>query len=43
MFVSSLVNLAIRQLVPDGEAWLPVKTEHDFGHGGRWRRMRIAT
>jgi hypothetical protein len=42
-FVARLSDLAIRLLVPDGEAWLPVKTAPDFGHGGRWRRMYIAT
>jgi hypothetical protein len=34
LFVASLPDLAIRHLAPDGEAWLPVKTESDFGHGG---------
>jgi hypothetical protein len=40
-FVARLPDLLIRHLVPDGEA--PVKTEPDFGHGGQWRRLRVAT
>jgi hypothetical protein len=42
-FVARLQDLLIRHLVPDGEAGLPVKTEPDFGLGGRWRRLRVAT
>jgi hypothetical protein len=34
MFVASFADLVIRQFVPDGEAWLPMNTEPDFGHGG---------
>jgi hypothetical protein len=33
--VASLADLAIRHLVSDGEAWMLVKIEPDFGHGGR--------
>jgi hypothetical protein len=41
-FVARLPDLVIRHLVPDGEAWLPVKIEPYFGHGGRWRRLCVA-
>jgi hypothetical protein len=41
--VARLPDLAICHLVPDGEAWLPVKTEPDFGHGQWWRCLRVAT
>ena len=30
-------------LVPDGEAWLPVKTGLDCSLGGRWRRLFVAS
>jgi hypothetical protein len=42
-FVTRLPDLLICYLVPDGEAGLPVKTEADFGLGGRWRRLCVAT
>jgi hypothetical protein len=42
-FVARLLDFAICHLIPGGEEWLPVKTEPDFGHGGRWRRLRVAT
>jgi hypothetical protein len=32
-FVASFVDLLIPHLGPDGEVWLLVKTEPDFGHG----------
>ena len=41
--MARLAGSAARQLVPDGEAWLPVKTGPDFGHGGRWRCLFVAT
>jgi hypothetical protein len=41
-FCARLPDLGIHHLFPDGEAWLSVKTEPDFGHGERWQRMRIA-
>jgi hypothetical protein len=37
------LDCRISHLVPDGEAWLPVKTEPAFGHGGRWRRLCVVT
>jgi hypothetical protein len=41
--VARLLDLLIRHLVSDGEVGLPVKTELDFGLGGRWWRLRFAT
>jgi hypothetical protein len=33
--VAILEDLVIRHLVPNGEAWLLMKTEPDFGHDGQ--------
>jgi hypothetical protein len=41
--VASLADLLIHHLVPEGEAWLPVKAEPDFSHGERLRCLRVAT
>jgi hypothetical protein len=41
--VANLAGLAIHLLVPNGEAWLPVKAGPNFGHGRRWRLSFIAT
>jgi hypothetical protein len=42
-FVARLPDLLIHHLFLDGEVGLPVKIEPDFGHGGRWRRLCVAT
>jgi hypothetical protein len=41
--VASVADLMICHLVSDGETWFSVKTESDFGHGERWRRLPVVS
>jgi hypothetical protein len=41
--VASVADLMICHPVSYGETWFLVKTESDFGHGERWRRLPVVS